>query len=96
MLRLDPSRIILLAIAPNLSGLELGTAGTAPSRKRDRYQIEALLIAHLNAASERYKRAAAARFLNVTDGVPHHPPFDGRMLSSKRLTRIERPSLNTR
>ena len=53
--------------------------GTAPSPKRDRYQIEALLIAHLNAASERHKKTAA-RFLNVTDGVPFHPPLDGSML----------------
>ena len=53
--------------------------GTAPSPKRDRYEIEGLLIAHMNATSERHKKAAA-RFLNVTGGVPHHPPFDGSML----------------
>ena len=53
--------------------------GAAPSPKRNRSQIEALLIAHLKAARERHKKAKA-RFLIVTDGAPHHPPFGGSML----------------
>ena len=45
--------------------------GSAPSPKRDRYQIDAVLMADLTTASERHKQTAAD-FLNATDGVPHH------------------------